>query len=133
MNYQDIFKDAYQKKVGIPFLQWSGKEGKCLKELYALLPVFWKEFKQIEINEPQQLQAFEHFLESIDDDFVLASFTPSVILACFNSLAQQAYGKHKKPNVIRFTFDLPTDEEIKEIQQIKKGYKRLKNEQSKPN
>ena len=129
MNYQDIFKEVYLDKIGIPFLQWGGKEGSSLKSLYQLIKVFWFEFKEITLDEEQQLDGFKHFLRGIEDDFVLGSFTPSTIYACFNSLAQQQYSKVKpKSNTIRFKIPDITEEQLKEIELIKEGYKRLRNE-----
>ena len=132
MNYQDVFKEAYLNKIGIPFLQWSGKEGKSLKELYGLIKIFWMEFKEVELDEEEQLEGFKHFINGIQDDFVLGSFTPSVILSCFNSLAQQQYSKvKKKDNTIRIKLPELTEAQAEEILLIKKGYERLKKENGK--
>jgi hypothetical protein len=132
MNYQEIFKDIYLEKIGIPYLGMNGKEGKSLKEVYGLINTFWYEFKGITLTEEQQLSGFKHFLDHIDDDFVLGSFNPSIILSCFNSLAQQQYSKVKKPDkTIRYTFEFPSDEALAEIAAIKEGYKRLRNDKDK--
>jgi hypothetical protein len=132
VTYQDIFKTEYQNKIGIPFIQWSGKEGKSLKELLSLIKVFWQEFKEIELTEEQQLRGFQDFLIGIQDEFVLGSFTPSVILSCFNSLAQQQYSKvKKKDNTIRIKFEEVTPEQLEEIKLIQSGYERLKKDNDK--
>jgi hypothetical protein len=128
MTYQEIFKDAYLEKVGIPFMQWGGREAKSLKDLFAMVHTFWLEFKGINLDDEQHLDGFKDFLEGIEDDYILNTFTPSNIYSSFNQLAQAHYGKTyaKKDKTVKYTFELPTDEALKEIELIKEGYKRLK-------
>ena len=135
MEYIEIFQEVHLQVVGVPFLAVNGREGKSLKELYVSVALFWKEKRGTPLEPDQALKAFKHFLLSIDNQYVLDGFVPSIIYQNFQLILNQAYGKRydleekkaiRASNFIRHY----TPEELEELAQIKRAYKKQKEEAS---
>ena len=128
-QYVETFAKVYRLKTGIPFVTgMSGREAKSLKSLVDAIKTFWIEQGHA-LNDEQLCDALEHFLNGIDDDYILNRFVPSVILSSFNIIAISLYSKTiVKSKEVRFKNIQPTAEQLAEIEQIKRAYKNQKYE-----
>jgi len=126
--YQNIWNEFFYKVHSISFY-FDTKDGSNLKLLVKKIKYYWKAERKRELNEAQTFAALKYFLENIEDEFTLNQLTHSVVNRRFKIINQQIFSKRKKKvETVSFKIEMPTDEEMKEIQLIKKGYDRLRNE-----
>lgn len=136
MTAQKVWDRFYYKTYSIPFITWNAKEGQNLKRIISALKTFWKVKEEIILDEAQEIEALDHFLNSIVDPFVLDSLSPSMVYSQMNRLLIDAYAKPRfngGAKRIRSRTIAKTPEQIAEEFKILEGYNRLRNERKEPN
>ena len=133
MSAQKVWSEYYLGIHSVPFYM-DAREAKNLKLLVQRINWYWKESKGIVLDPDQEVKALKHFLELIEDEFTLENLTPSTVNSRYNILIARAYSKREakdKSSVLsnRFVREY-TPEELEELAQIKRAYKKQKEEAS---
>ena len=129
MSYQQIWNDYYEEIKGVPFYL-DAKEAACLKQLRGRIKWYVETKGFTDIEDDWLDQRLKGFLEKITDNYVLQNLTPSICLRQFNILLAQMEGKKIKNHEQTYHTKVNeyTPEQIAELQRIRNGYDRLKNE-----
>jgi hypothetical protein len=130
MTGQKVWDRFYYKTYSIPFITWNAKEGQNLKRIVSTLKTFWRVKEEIELTEEQEIKALDHFLGTINDEFVLNSLSPSMVYSQMNRLLIDAYAKplyKGKGERIRSKVVTKSIDQIAQENSIKDGYNRLRN------